>query len=287
MKAAFWMAPLLLVAGTLVAFAPQARKAYRADQALAQRLAAVQPARSKPAGPCVVDTGAKPLVLLVLGQSNAGNHGQDAGSPVHRQAHEVRVFVGDGCQSVTDPLPGATGHGASIWSRLPAQLQGLGVQRPVVLAILAVDASSMAEWTDSHSALKLRLDKLLDQLRQAQLLPDFVLWQQGEADARLGTSAAAYAEAFGHLRQRLRAAGVTGPLLLARSTVCHGADGRLVRAAVDQLAAQHQDVRLGPDTDWLVGSHRQAGCHFSVSGLHAAALMWAQAIADSRPEAAP
>jgi hypothetical protein len=287
MKAAFWLAPLLLVAGTLVAFAPQARKAYRADQALAQRLAAVQPAQPKPVGPCTVDSIAKPLVLLVLGQSNAGNHGQDAEPPVHRQAQKAHVFVGEGCQSATDPLPGATGNGASIWSRLPAHLQRLGVQRPVVLAILAVDASSIAEWTDSPSALKLRLDKVLDQLGQAQLVPDFVLWQQGEADAKLGTSTVTYADAFAQLRQRIRAAGVNGPLLLARSTMCHGADGRLVRAALEQLAAQHQDVRLGPDTDLLAGSHRHAGCHFSDSGLDAAALMWAQAIAASRPQTAP
>ena len=287
MKAAFWLAPLLLVAGVLVAFAPQARKAYRADQGLAQRLAAIQPAQLSPVGPCGSDLAPRPLVLLVLGQSNAGNHGPVVATPIQGIPQQVTVFVGDGCQTAADPLPGATGQGASIWSRLPNRLKELGLQRPVVLAVLAVDASSIAEWTDSSSVLKVRLDTLLGQLRQAGLSPDAVLWQQGESDALRGTSTAAYAEALAQLRGRLRAAGVAGPLVLARSTSCQGADGRRVRAAMAQVAAQQPDVHLGPDTDLLVGEHRHGECHFSNRGLDAAALMWAQSIASLKVEGAP
>jgi hypothetical protein len=144
-----------------------------------------------------------------------------------------------------------------------------------VIALLAVDASSLQEWTAERGPLAARLDHTLAQLRTARLQPDWVLWQQGESDARAGTSGADYAAALLQLRARLFAAGVTAPLMVARSTHCKGADGTAVRGAIGHVTALRADVLEGPDTDRLLGQNRLADCHFTQPGLDAAAALWA------------
>jgi len=282
MKGPGWSAGLVVAAAaagvTAVAGAPMWSE-LRAEQQLAARVASVQGPAPVPVQPCI-DGHAKPapLVLLVLGQSNAGNHGLDNPAEARLGAPKAKVFVGDGCQVTADPLPGGTGGHGSIWSRLPSYLQRLGLDRPVVVALLAVDATSIKDWSGASGPLVARMDNLIGQLKLAQLHPDLVLWQQGEADALAGTPEAAYAEGLDRLRAHLRAAGVLAPILAARSTMCQGSKGAAVRSAISQVVALHADVRLGPDTDTLQGLHRHRDCHFSSLGLDAAARMWAQAI---------
>jgi hypothetical protein len=258
------------------------RRGSHADDALLQRMAtAVALPGATPgtvAAPCA-NAGDHPLVLLVLGQSNAGNHGAEGEVPTSRLPPRVLVFDGIGCTWVTDPLPGATGRHQSIWSDLPARLAERGLHQPVVLALLAVDSTAMDDWTRLSSPLRLRLAGLMRQLLAAGLEPALVLWQQGEADALRGTSRSAYAESFELLRLQVRNAGVAAPIVLAMSTRCGAADGREVRAAVDDLLALHHDLRRGPDTDQLTQSNRVRNCHFSGTGLRAASVLWAQAIA--------
>ena len=274
MKLKAWLAPFAVLGLTMVA-APAVWKSLRAETDLAARVAAIQAPAAVPVVPCWREGDQAPLVLLVLGQSNAGNHGAvPTGS-----GQLAQVFVGSGCQMIGAPLPGGTGRRGSIWSGLPAQLRRLGLERPVVIALLAVDATSMEEWAAGSGPLAARLDQTVKRLHAARLRPDWVLWQQGEADARAGTTDVAYAKGLRQLRSRLRAAGVTAPLLAARSTHCRGADGTGVRAAIGHVAAADGDVLLGPDTDSLTGPYRHGDCHFSQLGLEAAAAMWAQAIA--------
>ena len=270
-------AAVLLVAA--IAAAISSWKEERVIRQLTARMAAVQGPTRQPVEPCLQTLSPRPLVLLILGQSNAGNHGagdepQDAG---HAE-NKVRVFVGNGCQVAADPLPGGTGHAGSIWSRLPAQLQRLGERRPVVIALLAVDASSIREWTDVSSPLVARLGGVLGELRTAELRPDFVLWQHGEADALAGTTEAVYGQGLERLRALIRAGGVSAPILVARSTLCRTSNGSAVGAALVQVTARYPDFRLGPNTDALTGDYRSDGCHFSSRGLDAAAVLWVAAI---------
>jgi hypothetical protein len=151
--------------------------------------------------------------------------------------------------------------------------------RDVVLAVLAVDATTVDDWTRSSSPLRERLRRLLGELAAAGLAPDLVLWQQGEADARSGTPLDTYVSAFELLLRVLGDAGSQAPVLVARSTRCGDTDGIAVRQALQQLAARHPAVRPGPDTDTLQGNLRAGPCHFSRAGLDAAAALWARAIA--------
>jgi hypothetical protein len=254
---------------------------------LRARMATLIPLGSAPRQSCQALAARRPLVILALGQSNAGNHGA-----VEGRSREPITMVAQGqCITAQDPLPGATGQGASIWGRLVARLSSLSPddgpgRRPVVLAVLAVDSSSIGEWTDDRSALRKRLVQELHLMKQAGLPPALILWQQGEADAMAHQSTGYYAAKLDALAEVLTQSGVTAPVLLARSTRCRSAPSQMIRAAIEAKLAQGGRWLAGPDTDTLSAPiFRHDGCHFSAAGLDAAAELWVKALAQARIQA--
>lgn len=237
------------------------------------RLLSIVAARPEQRVDCAALVRVKPLVLLALGQSNAGNHGVFAKS----EDAPIALMAGADCLLASDPLAGATGTGGSIWRHLPGALAGDLAGRKVLLSVLAVDATSIDDWTRPGSRLATRLVEHVKALKQLGLMPVFVLWQQGEADARLGTSAAEYQQGLTVLATLLDQAGVKAPLVLARSTVCRSLPNEAIRAAIEQtVATTPGNFILGPDTDRLQGdTYRSDGCHFSQAGLKQAAAQWA------------
>lgn len=217
----------------------------------------------------------RPIVLLALGQSNAGNHGEAKAGV----AEPVNLAVDGKCFRTIDPLPGGTGQGGSIWQRLPRQLQSLqNSSRPVVLSVLAIDSTSISDWTGAGSSLRSRLAAHIASLIRTGMRPDFVLWQQGEADARLGTSASDYSAGLDRLANQLEEAGASAPILLARSTLCRSAPSVVLRQAIEEKVRSDSRFRLGPDTDVLAGDRYRVGCHMAAEGLDGAAKMWATSI---------
>lgn len=275
-RAALLAAAVLGLTGAVLVAAFEWRRQAHADDNLRQRVSHRVVAGTGTRIACATLLQQQPVVLLVLGQSNAGNHGTSASAGA-----AVAVIGDDGaCYHSGDPLPGATGIGASIWSRLPAALAAAGVARPAVFAVLAVDASSVQEWTQARSPLPALLKATVQRAMGLNLAPTLVLWQQGESDALLGTAAGNYQQGLATLATRLQAVGVAAPIVLARSTVCRNTPSATLRAAIGQLVASDSRFRLGPDTDDLVGAtERSDGCHFGDSGLQAAAERWASSIA--------
>lgn len=213
-----------------------------------------------------------PLVILALGQSNAGNHGGVPGSsPRGALWFEAR------CYPLADPLAGATGTDGSIWSRLAAAIAPRLGSRELVVAVLAVDTTRVSEWT-GEGPLTDRLERLMESLRENHVTVSAVLWQQGEADARAGTGADDYAAALGALIERLRRGGISAPLLLARSTRCRNTGSDEIRKGVSLAASRNANVILGPDTDALGDALRSDGCHFNEEGLARAADAWVEAL---------
>lgn len=121
--------------------------------------------------------------------------------------------------------------------------------------------------------------------RVSGLQPDLVLWQQGEADAKAGTTPERYAQRLLALTARVDAGGLHVPILMALSTVCRSAPDVGLRNAVLALAARHARFMMGPDTDAI--EQRHDGCHWSASGRAQAASLWASAIAKLRPGQLP
>lgn len=222
------------------------------------------------------------LVILALGQSNAGNHGAETDPEPRDEAPTVTVFDGTACRRSADPLPGGTGRHRSIWSRLEDQFKRRGTPVEVVVALLAVDSTSIDDWTRSGSPLAEELSRLLSALSRHPLRPDVVLWQQGESDARQGTSSSDYEARFDRLLTQLRHAGIDAPVLLARSTRCRNQGPRAVHQAQDRLVQRHAGVLMGPDIDALAGPLRHLDCHLTAAGLDAAASAWVEAIEPAR-----
>ena len=253
------------------------------DAQMSRRLFELAPTPVQDQVDCAHFKAQRPLVLLAIGQSNAGNHAQAGGST----APPAPVQVGSAgvCSLSSDPLPGATGQGASLWSLLPARLAAEGILRPVVLQVLAVDASLVDDWGREHAPIARHLAQVLRANRVSGLQPDLVLWQQGEADAKAGTTPERYAQGLLALAARVDADGLHVPILMALSTVCRSAPDVGLRNAVLALAARHARFMMGPDTDAI--EQRHDGCHWSASGRAQAASLWASAIAKSRPGQLP
>ena len=243
------------------------RRVEASDRQAAAHLAAVQPPREAEIVPCPApDT--RPIVLLALGQSNAGNHG---GAP--QRSASGALWSSGRCYAIADPLAGATGNAGSIWSRLA---QAVGVREaahPLLLAVIAVDASRASDWHRPDRLAPL-VARTLEGLRAQQLQVGAVLWQQGEADNLAHTPPSIYARDLAALVAELRAHGVDAPVFIAASTRCRTASNDDLRAAAAALIARDPGVRLGPDTDALADGLRSDGCHFNDAGLERAAQLW-------------
>ena len=227
---------------------------------------------------CASLAAQRPVVVLAIGQSNAANHGVLASGA----AQQVALVAEGQCILAADPLPGGTGRGASIWQRLRQYFSRLEPHRHVVLAVMGVDATSIEDWVGEKSPLGGRLENQVKSMGALDLLPNLVLWQQGEADARLGTTTAAYGAGLDKLAQILDKAGSNAPIVMARSTVCRSSPYAAVRYAVEAKAASNPRFLLGADTDTLLGADlRSDGCHFSAQGLEQAAQLWANTILQS------
>lgn len=244
------------------------------NASLAARLERITPAESRTEVSCAEVAATQPLVLLALGQSNAGNHG----SPQIRNAEPVTLIAEGKCIKATEPLPGGTGVGGSIWQRLPALLSWKDDSRPIVLSVLAVDASSIDDWTSPYSPLRSRLVSHLESMRRLGLKPNLVLWQQGEADALEGTSRDEYSKGLVRLAATLGEFSTDAPIILARSTICRTTPNATIRSAIEATALSDKHFRMGPDTDTLSGETFRNGCHLTAAGLDSAAKMWATAI---------
>lgn len=263
---------ILVALASAFAVAAVIYKQSRREAALETRLGQLVPVGTEPEVPCPLKTGPRPLVVLALGQSNAGNHG----APGAQAMDPITMIAGDKCIRARDPLPGATGTGASIWSRLAARLSREQTGRQVLISLLALDAGSIDEWTRPSSGLRQRLVTQLASMKRLGLPPDYILWQQGEADARDGSTADQYASRLDELADILSQAGTNAPILLAQSTVCRTPPNVDIRSAVERKIAQGGRWQEGPDTDTLIGPQfRRDGCHLSAAGLDAAAKMWA------------
>lgn len=246
-----------------------------AETSLAQRTATLQTPTAAARVDCAMLRAQQPLVLLVLGQSNAANHAEPGVQP----APPLSLWHGGDCYRAQAPLPGATGQGDSLWPWLNQALGGELAGRPLLFALLAVESTRLADWTEA-GPLHSQWQQLLQQLQASQLKVDLVLWQQGEADSRARTTPDAYRQGLRKLQAQLRATGVAAPIMLARSSYCPPAQHQAIHAVQTEFALQAAGFLAGPDTDALQGPARSGGCHFSRTGLQAAAASWVAPLRD-------
>lgn len=270
-----WMVIVLIVVG---GFFAHSSFMYLRYGTLIRKITEITSIKNQEIVSCAEIKSRNPLVLLALGQSNAGNHGELAVG----NSEFVPLFAEGKCLLSRAPFPGGTGVGGSIWQYLPTHLRPLLGSRPVLLSILAVDATVIDDWTASSSPLRRRLLAYLSAMQAQGFTPNFILWQQGEADAKAALSTEAYSARLDALASSLSGAGNSSPILLARSTICGSPANHAIHLAIDNKLKEGNIFRAGPNTDGLTGdTYRVAGCHLTTAGQIKSAQMWAEAIAQA------
>ncbi len=219
------------------------------------------------------------MVAVLLGQSNAANHGELV--PTRPHENLFNYFDG-GCFEASDPLLGATGTGASVWTRVGRRLLDHNVYERVILAPLAVSGATVQDWAPGGK-LAGSLVRNLAELEHVGLAVTSVMWQQGEADAADHTSRSDYERrlraVIGTIRSRVRAA----PIYVSSTSRCAliRPDPE-IRAAQAAVVDRRANILAGPDVDALDERYRYDGCHFNDDGLEALADLWIERLGADR-----
>ncbi len=219
--------------------------------------------------------GAGTAIVLALGQSNAANE-PPAGEAHIRSVPEVVNFFDGRCYAAEDPLLGSEGDGNSIWTRVADLLVADHAYDRVVLATFAINATSIADWSETPF-FRQRIARITADLRTRGLAPSHVLWFQGEADQLARTDADAYVARFDALLGAVRAQGLSAPIYLSLTSVCQSPPDPAIRGAQQRLLTR-PGMRAGPDTDTIGYADRWDGCHFTPGGRAAVARLWADVL---------
>jgi len=232
-------------------------------------LAAPLPTRvERPCGP----VSGKTAVIVVHGQSNAANYGSIRHAA--REAVDNLDPASGKCFAAIDPLLGSDGIGGNFATRLGDILIQSGRYDRVVLIPIARGSSSISFLNNEGASL---ITNGIAKLKAAGLTPTHILFQQGEQDARMATSAEQYVAQLHQLVTRFRAAGFDAPFYLSRSTKCGGSENNMAAVRAGQLAVINDalNIRQGPDTDTIGNDGRSDGCHMNDVGTLAHAALWA------------
>jgi len=237
---------------------------------------------------CAIDGDRKrTAVIVVVGQSNAANHGAGRYA-ANRRVDNFNVYDGR-CYRAADPLLGASGDGGNFATRLGDKLIDAGLFDRVILAPIAMGGTTVEQWAE-EGMFNRRIPVLIRRLFDAGLSADFILWQQGEGNPGMGdVDGRQYRKNLLEVIRTFRRFGVTAPFFVSLTTLCGGphANADNIRAgqrgAVNSLAGIYQ----GPDTDTIGVEHRWDTCHFDEAGLDMAAALWLRVIADFQRSVPP
>ena len=213
------------------------------------------------------------MVALMFGQSNAANFGLVP----KKSMPGVYSFYNGKCFKASDPLPGATGTGGSIWTRLGDKLITTDMYDTVLFVPVGMGASKVADWKPGGSVHH-RLATGLRGAMATGFVFTHLIWMQGERDAIVKTTREAYMEDFVEMLTALRGGGVDAKVFVSQTSLCGIYESDAVRRAQRQIAKEHAGVFAGPDTDALGKKYRYDTCHFNEMGLEAAADAWLSAI---------
>jgi hypothetical protein len=228
-------------------------------------------------------------VLLLIGQSNAGNHGGQRFRSEHGE--KIVNFFDGQCYAATSPLLGSDGIGGEYWTQLGNFLLDRGSFDQVVLAPLSISGSEISRWGPGGD-LNGPMTDTASQLQQRGYLVTHVLWVQGEIDYVKGTNEKDYRDRFMSPVSSLRSHGVAAPVYIAIATKClgainggtrfHSADNPVARAQL-ALPDPVANLKSGVNSDALLGDlDRYDDCHFGSSGEQKVARAWADLLSIAR-----
>ena len=243
--------------------------------------------RNKPEIACQQQTS-RTAVLLLLGQSNTGNHGGQR----YRSKYGDKVMnVFDGrCFVAASPLLGSDGVAGEYWTELGNLLIGRGQYDRVILAPAAITGSEISRWSPGGDLNGL-IGQTVERLEKAHFRVTHVLWHQGEFNYVIGSSERYYVDQFASLVGFLRSQGVDAPIYVSVASKCLGeTNGGTLSHSLDNPIARAQaalpnrlpGLRSGINTDSLLAdTDRYDDCHFGGSGAQKAAEAWSDLLSTS------
>ncbi len=155
------------------------------------------------------DTG----VLLIMGQSNAANHGEKKFTTQY-PTHVVNYFEGR-CYAASSPLLGATGVRGEFITPLADQLIAKGTYKNIVIIAAAVGGSPISRWQRDGDLNEALIDLIKDVQTKFQITE--VIWHQGETDAKhpTRTTTKLYVSSFHSLVDTLTQLNVRAPIFMS------------------------------------------------------------------------
>lgn len=202
-----------------------------------------------------------PLHILAIGQSNLANH---CGTP--RESGPGEVLFAGRVMRLCDPVPGGTGQDGSVWTRVSPLLAGHLPARMLRLALVARGGTSVSEWAPGGACFdELEARLAAGDARNARM----IVFQQGEKDTLLQTTAKDYEAHFRALHDALTARLGLLPWIICRASYRFGVTSASVIAAQDRLVATLPLAYAGPALDRFGRSFRRDDTHFNDEGLDA------------------
>lgn len=212
----------------------------------------------------------KTKVLLLIGQSNAGNH---AGQRYTSQyGSRVLNLYDSKCFIAESPLLGSTGFGGESWTLLGNKLIKNNLADRVILIPAAIAGSKLESWQKGKVLNRMLLEVIAEATSMYRITD--VLWHQGEADFRAGTTKEQYIFMLRSLVESLRDHNLDAPLYVSIASKCWLNDlsggwkeNNPVSLAQSMLDDSSLKIYRGVNTDRLMNRiDRYDDCHFSATG---------------------
>ncbi|MDH7461747.1 sialate O-acetylesterase [Chitinophagaceae bacterium 26-R-25] len=224
------------------------------------------------------------MIALIIGQSNAANHGKVAYAPTHSS---VFNYCEGKLYTAKDPLMGATGTGGSVWTHLADMLIDSSDYKKIIIIPIAVGGSAIGRWTSGDCYLKLQ--QTLRLLDSQHIKLTHIFWHQGETDNILNTTGETYKKSLDTILNTIRSYHQDAPMYVSIASY-HPAPvakplgvDNVIRKAQMEFINEHKGILLGPDTDELIYAiHRFDAVHFSDFGMQAFARQWLKAIKEKK-----
>src|SRR5262249_43362035 len=148
----------------------------------------------------------------------------------------------------------------------------------IIIAPIAMGGTTVQQWAE-EGMFNRRILAVIRRLHDAALAPDFIFWQQGEANRGvIDPDGRQYRKCLLEVVRTFRRYAIDAPFFVTLA----GYDSSLGGPAqqymrLGQLGAVNPDIaiHLGPDTDKIGPEHRLDSVHLSESGLCILATMWA------------
>lgn len=222
-------------------------------------------------------------IIITVGQSLQGNTVSALYTPSHAKVQNFDIYNG-GLYTAVDPLLSADtntinfSNVGNVAGRIGDKLIDGNRYDRVILVPIAIGGTSAAQWA-TNAALLSRITVTARRLATAGYTATFVLWEQGQADVSLGTTALAYTASVQTVKANFVAAGITAPMLVALSTVIANSSNATIRSGQSGAVSVPLNIGVGPDIDTYASStYRYDGIHMNATGADAQATAWVASI---------